>query len=1213
MDDTPSPPQTRVNPPVRSAHRRCYVTIYSLQLFVITILLSLLTRTTSATFIDFDNCLPGAVRNSTPLHLQFIPLHLYAHFNTTDPRHSLNVTVYGNVSGLANDQPYPPPGDPQWQNTSQTIGKIVDLSPTNSKNTTIFAKFDVLTYTPYSNASNFCNSLIGVGGACPLGPAFNKNRSDPQELPAFSITHDFYSSYAFTTFATTLSVTSGDADKALLACVSAKITPDLGRHVSDMLTYLPLVVLILVGVATAFAAIFSPWGTNDTFRWTTNYGRDADLLRLVTPGFGDCLLYIQFILLSGSLSLSYPGYYQPVVSKVSWSALMFNMSFVTHGNGTQSLVDGIYNVNGRYGLERLSQLVGITSVKDIWAGMIIWLLVVVAAVLVLIQIGFVLRWSYRLVSHTQEEDLRAKNLPFSIGNVVRIVFNFFLLPLISLSMFQLVVAGISPAYTVGLAAVLLIMLFGFAGWLLYLIALTRPRAYLFDDLPTLLLYGPLYNTYSDEAATFALVPVLLTFVRGIAIGAVQPSGIAQLVLLAICEVILILTLHAFRPYHPPTSMNAYHTFFAIVRLLCTLLSVAFVPSLGLTEAPKGWIGYVILLMHAIVLVFGFFLNSIQTIVEVAARLAGAGGEEGVDGGAARGGLAKAFGMRQLSRRLPRHERVARDSGLTETRGLASNGDRKSSQFGGTRSRSMSGSSAVLLNRHAPSDGHLSVGLDSIGAAVAANHHRASGSGSGPYTPTTPGGASASSYLPGANSEAGGSGRGGISVLKAAETADPYYRPPRARRQTIESMLPGSRSRASWVNGDWANKRWSQHSPEPKVSPDPNDGPSISGRGTPVPAYLGGATREFSEQNINDHRRSQTDYAVREVDFYYRFRGPALSTLPTRRLGTGPADPTGPVASAAGWFKGLLGGKAKEKGKGFEVIRSSRAPPSRTSQQGGAVTPGGEVPYQDDPEAGDMGHSRGLVTEPGDEVQGIVSSAATPGNNGSPPTSEDEGVSDLDSDGERQFETSRASQISIFPPSLPGIDTGGGIELPSRIGSRASSNPSRQPSVQPRPPMVPRKSSKRILSMHEEAIRLGTVTTTPPPPEAPLSRGDGSRRFVKHRLDPSTASSRLPFGSNRSSASDNRTSAGGESTSSSIFPSVIGDTSIHAGSHARHSSSALGSLAPDISADRPASMGYVQQHRASDNIHRVGSSESPHLGSTAELVEDTSRRSMSAER
>ena len=464
-------------------------------------------------------------------------------------------------------------------------------------------------------------------------------RSDPAKLPAFSVAHDLYSSYAFTTITAILKVTAGDADA--VACVEASVTPDLGGTLQNVLTYIPLVILILVAVATACAAIFSPWGSADVFRWTSNYGRDADLLRLVTPGFGDCLQYIQFMILAGSLSLDYPGFYQPVVSQVSWSALMFNESFVSHGKGTQSLVDGVYVVaNGSYGLDRMSQLVGMTADKDIWAGMVVWLLVILAAFIVLIQGGFVCQWGYRHISRTQEEDLRAKNIPFTVGNSIRIVFNYFLLPIVSLSAYQMVVASHSPSATVGLAAVLLFACAGFAARLLWLVASTRPRSYLFDDLPTVLLYGPLYNTYSDNAATFALVPMMLTFIRGIAIGAVQPSGIAQLVLLAICEVILILTLNAFRPFHSPTSMNAFHTFFAAVRLLTILLSVAFVPSLGVKAGPRGWIGYVILFMHAIVLVFGFFLNACQTLIEVIARLAGAGGEEGVGGGAARGGLVK---------------------------------------------------------------------------------------------------------------------------------------------------------------------------------------------------------------------------------------------------------------------------------------------------------------------------------------------------------------------------------------------------------------------------------------------------------------------------------------------------------------------------------------------------------------------------------------------
>lgn len=445
-----------------------------------------------------------------------------------------------------------------------------------------------------------------------------------------------YSSYAFTTITVILKIKDGDLDATLLACIEADVTPDLGSKIRKILVYLPLVTLMLVAVGTACAAIFSHWGSKDIFRWTSNYGRHADLLRLVTPGFGDCLQYIQFVVFAGSLSLNYPGFYQPVVSHVGWSALMFDESFVSRGSGTLRVMDGIYAANGSYGLDRMSQLIGMTGDEDLWAGMVIWLLIILAAFVLLIQVGFLARWGYRHISKTREEDLRDKNLPLTIGNSIRIVFNYFFLPIISLSTYQMVIADHSPALCVGLAAVLLVACVVFAVRLLWLIASARPRSKLFDDLPTVLLYGPLYNTYSDEAASFALVPVMLTFVRGIAIGAIQPSGIAQLVLLAICEVILILTLNAFRPFHSPTSMNAFHTFFATFRLLTVLLSVAFVPSLGVKATPRGWIGYVILLMHAIVLVFGFFLNAIQTLIEVIARLAGAGGEEGAQRGTARG-------------------------------------------------------------------------------------------------------------------------------------------------------------------------------------------------------------------------------------------------------------------------------------------------------------------------------------------------------------------------------------------------------------------------------------------------------------------------------------------------------------------------------------------------------------------------------------------------
>ncbi|KAL8713230.1 MAG: hypothetical protein Q9220_002751 [cf. Caloplaca sp. 1 TL-2023] len=1122
--------------------------------------LLLFTRPSSAVYIDFKNCLSPNIINSAsqpqPL-LQFTPYHVWAAFNASAPSHTLNVTVYGNISGIATNETRPAWNDPQWLNSNKTLGKIVDEDQSNNHWSTFFARFNVLDYTPYDAAAS-----------------------------------------RFTTVSAILRVTSGDANKSPLACVAASITPDLGGSLSSILQYLPLVVLILVGVATAAAAIFSPWGSADVFRFTTNYGRDADLLRLVTPGFGDCLQYIQFIVLAGSLSLNYPGFFQPVVSQVGWAALMFNESFVSHGNGTQSVVDGIYKVNGTYGLDRMSQLIGMHADEDIWAGMVIWLLVIIAAVVVLIQLGFILRWGYRQVSNTQQEDLRAKNLPLSVGNAIRIVFNYFLLPIVALSMYQLVIAGHSPPVTVGLAAILLFLLVLFAAFLLWLIATTRDRSTLFDDLPTVLLYGPLYNTYSDNAATFALVPVMLSFVRGITIGAVQPSGIAQLVLLAICEVITILTLNAFRPFHSPTSMNAFHTFFAIVRLVTILLSTAFLPSLGVDDAPRGWVGYVILLLHAIVLVFGFFLNACQTLIEVVARLAGAGGEEGVGGGAARGGLVKAFGMRQLSRRNPRRRGETRQSVASDAAMLTLDGDQKSEQLTGGRSRSISASSAILLNRQGPAgDPRRSVGLESVSVAGTGFTNA-----SAPYTPVASGGASAFSYLPGSSQhgQQGTAGDTAIVNLKSAEAADPYYRPPRPRRATLDPS-PTARSRGSWVSADWANKRWSQHSPEQEGSPIPLENP-VSGRVTPLPAHLG---RERAESDPDDPRRSKTDYATREVDFYYGVRGPALSSQPTRRLKTGPADPTKPTLSASGWIKSLFGGKTKEKGKGFEVVRSSRAPPA------GRRTPStdmlGEEPrYRDEPMNAIPQRTRDLeLSDDGDAIGG--GTRHLPEDDVSPVASDDEIENHSMSD-EGWDHTHRVSSIPQFPPSLPTIETGGGIELPSRIGSKASSRPTRESTRRSdRPPPVRRKSSKRDLLGGPpefdfgDATRLSTIVPSPPTTPQRTTRLYNPDAMPQKYLRPPESSNRLPF-EGQLSPTDSRFSTGGESGHSSIIPRISDDHAVSGPGHARHSSSVLGTFAPDIRQDRPSSLGYVQQHRASDNIHTASPDDPPLIGSSAELVD-----------
>lgn len=1075
-------------------------------LSVLGIWLAFQLRAVQTAFVEFSNCLDESIRDSSPRILQFVPLNISASFNTSDPARPLNVTVYGNVTGQMYPGTYPSANDSSWGNPNNTFGKIVDVLDGAKLATTLFTTLNVLSYTPYSAApSRFCDSTINED--CPLGPAFYRNSTDILDLPGYTVLHNLSSAYTFTTIAATTRIQSGQTNGQYYGCVTAYITPDVGQSLRALLRYLPLGILIIVAIAKVLAAMFAPWGTIDIFRWSSNFGRDEDALRLVTPGFGDCLQYLQFIVFTGSLSLNYPGFYPPVVSRVGWSTLLFNESLVTGGNGTSSIVDGVYQyrANSKQGLDRMTQLIGMTSPSDAWADMMVWLVVIMACVIILTQIGFVLRWIYRQVKDVPAEDLRAKNWWFSAGNVVRIALGYFLLPLVALSMYQFVISSLGPTYAVALAAVVLVLIIAFAVWLMLLFVRTRPRSFLFDDLQTVLIYGPLYNTYRDDTATYALLPIFINFLRGIAIGAVQDSGVAQIVLLAICEVVMILTLIAFRPYSSATSMNAYQTFFSAVRLVTIVLSIAFVPSLNVAQSSRGWIGYAILLIHACVLVFGFFLNAIQTLIEVVARQAVFGADGGRD--VARGGLTKVFGMRQLSRRLPRRDPGARSSMGSNAQMLATQDENKEMSMTRTRTRSISASSAMLLDatkkkrssqgqedsshgRH-PSDGmstisRLSKGLTSPGAIM------------------------------------------GLS--KQVDSAkDPYFRPP--RRNTMDYMSsPGKSPLAGSSQKDTAVAT------EEAV----DDGGEGSSSNRP--------DRDDYGDNGNELTKTKTDYAVREVDFYYGVRGPALSSG-TRKLKTGPADPTSTASSARGWIKGVLGGKKKEKSKGFEVVRSAKAPPPGLFPRTPELEKEDEEtePYRDDAEpqptmAGRPATPKGKRTSTGG-------------------TDHDDAVS---------FSTAGESYMSPIPrapataPALPAIDTVGGIELPSRIGSEASRKRPRPVDEDiPEVPAIPRRSSRRQSSPRAPPDR----ESLRPPPAAASPPESPDRGYYRDSHMTTTSSQRLPFSRTMSNRRQNRLSQANSEASSYMQHGMDDEQENH----------------PPNLEERPSSVGFVNHHRASDNI------------------------------
>lgn len=166
-----SPTTTNMRPVVR--RRPSWLWMRSSgPLFHLSLLLFAITFADAA-FVPFENCLDRSTLNSDPLRLQFVPKFVAVSFDPSTNA-NLDITIYGNVSGSQSGQEYPSPGDPHWSDPSETLGKIIDLDKSNNKYSTLFARLNVLSFTPDNvPPTRFCDSL--TKGECPLGPLFDAN------------------------------------------------------------------------------------------------------------------------------------------------------------------------------------------------------------------------------------------------------------------------------------------------------------------------------------------------------------------------------------------------------------------------------------------------------------------------------------------------------------------------------------------------------------------------------------------------------------------------------------------------------------------------------------------------------------------------------------------------------------------------------------------------------------------------------------------------------------------------------------------------------------------------------------------------------------------------------------------------------------------------------------------------------------------------------
>ncbi|PIG82835.1 hypothetical protein AARAC_003164 [Aspergillus arachidicola] len=469
--------------------------------------------------------------------------------------------------------------------------------------------------------------LLDSSGACPELSPIDYPRSDPRTYAMYRASFSLDHAYRMNTLATTIRLRLNGTD---IHCNTANITPYIGATASGVLKGVPLAIMILTGVING-ALMFCRSRGRRVFRYElANASRDP--AESYFPGLGDCLQYIQFIFLTGCLTLSYPGFFRASVGELAWSSLILRNWPVTHSFIYPGVEDNIYAVNATYGFEEMAQYLGATTMSDLWTNAIVNLALVLLGVIVASQLVWLIKSAWQLFpirGSTHIIDLPTgflTHIQHMGWSVARVLLNYFLHPIVALSLYQPLLATWYPVYRTSLAVSFVAAL---------AVSLAFIVRYLVKD-------GRQNNFFYKGA------------IPEIPIGALQTSGLGQILVLISCELFILACLlwnwRAQRAWR--------HACFSTVRLVIVGMSCAFLPRAGVHEGNKALVGYFIISLHAAVLFTGFIVDCLYEMVRFALSKLGmvdprqADLDDHTD-------KAPVFGIGQLSRRSTRRMSFAR--------------------------------------------------------------------------------------------------------------------------------------------------------------------------------------------------------------------------------------------------------------------------------------------------------------------------------------------------------------------------------------------------------------------------------------------------------------------------------------------------------------------------------------------------------------------------
>lgn len=457
---------------------------------------------------------------------------------------------------------------------------------------------------------------------------------------SFSFQFNVSDAYQGVSFNTRFILLNGVDTENVLGCILTETSPIVQDYAWYPLVFIIFGIVLLTAATFVLASWLDPFtGTKNIMHWGCNFVNDPNVIRLITPGVFDFFKYLQFAVFLACLSLDYPGIYSPFVSSFSWSCLFFPSSVVA--NKKSEVSDGLYLATASFGLQRFSEILQMKNSYDIWGSFMVYMFILTGGFVLMFQLCVFGRYLYNKVHRDDGKFNAPETGSFAVGIVVRMFFNLFAFPLLVFTFFQFFVSPRgSPVYLTVLAALLLVAWLAIAAWIGHQLFRTLPRETLFTDNRLAMKFGTFYNTYTEQGSIFFAIDLLTVLLRSIAVGAVQRSGLAQIILLAVIEIFYFFSLIVYKPFDPDTSMNLVSCLTSGLRFVLIFLSLPFLNSLDVDLITRQWLGYVILVIHGLVILL-FLMHAVQVVVEVLVRRSSASADDK---------SSTVFCMKKLSRR-----------------------------------------------------------------------------------------------------------------------------------------------------------------------------------------------------------------------------------------------------------------------------------------------------------------------------------------------------------------------------------------------------------------------------------------------------------------------------------------------------------------------------------------------------------------------------------